>query len=506
MTELQTSASARFEPTRPRRLTTSVWLPWFTGLLLLLLLATFSAVFVGRDQSESGVPLSVLTAQKHLAVAQSELFRRSANEAVTDLDNSAKQLVAAPDAALPGTLQEMLAEQERWAGLAVVGMDGRVIAAVGSLPEAGLTLPTSATKSGLVVAEINGAAQLVAYAPLMRPNTAPSILLGASTRVILDALLESTAAGSTYVADRQARVLAASDARGETAVLPTGPLLDAGLSASNGAVTTAVVESTGGTATVISSAPVSGNGPAGSMDFAVVIERSITDLPAADFRYRFIGITFAVTIGILTLVLFEWIRRRVMVPLAELRKQSELVAYQDLSVGVPIGPFDEIGKISLALERIRIQLIKQRVFGAHRVRTSPPETTAAPADRQTSILVADDDPRMRSLLEAALAKPGRVVRSVSDGEEAVVAAMSDLPTLIVLNWVMPHLSGIDACRILKSDDRTADIPVIMLTAFGSEEHVTDAFGCGADDYLTKPFEIREIIAAVDAQLSDLGVR
>ncbi|HUG37191.1 MAG TPA: response regulator transcription factor [Candidatus Limnocylindrales bacterium] len=120
------------------------------------------------------------------------------------------------------------------------------------------------------------------------------------------------------------------------------------------------------------------------------------------------------------------------------------------------------------------------------------------------ILIVDDEPEMVRGLEDNLRFEGYQTISASDGERALSLALSEAPDLIVLDLMMPGLSGWDVCRTLR--ERGLDIPVIMLTARGEEADQVRGLEMGADDYVTKPFSLRELLARIRAVLRRPGPR
>ncbi|GID29230.1 response regulator [Paractinoplanes brasiliensis] len=119
----------------------------------------------------------------------------------------------------------------------------------------------------------------------------------------------------------------------------------------------------------------------------------------------------------------------------------------------------------------------------------------------TVILVADDDADIRDLVAFKLEQAGFEVIAVEDGQSAVEQARIRQPTLAVLDVSMPGLSGIEVCRMLRSEPATAGILIIMLTARVQEQDVEGGFNAGADDYVTKPFSPRELVSRVQALLT-----
>jgi len=116
------------------------------------------------------------------------------------------------------------------------------------------------------------------------------------------------------------------------------------------------------------------------------------------------------------------------------------------------------------------------------------------------ILVVDDEEDILELVEYNLARRGFRVSTAASGEEAVAAARSQLPDLVVLDLMLPGVDGLDVCRILKNDPLTADVPIIMLTAKTQEADVVTGLEVGADDYVAKPFSPRVLLARIRAVL------
>jgi DNA-binding response OmpR family regulator len=105
-----------------------------------------------------------------------------------------------------------------------------------------------------------------------------------------------------------------------------------------------------------------------------------------------------------------------------------------------------------------------------------------------NVLVVDDDPEINQLVGAYVEIAGFGYESALDGETALRRARESNPSLIVLDLMLPDTDGIEVCRQLKSDSRTAGIPVVMLTAMDKEEHGRRGVACGAAAYMTKPFD------------------
>ena len=116
------------------------------------------------------------------------------------------------------------------------------------------------------------------------------------------------------------------------------------------------------------------------------------------------------------------------------------------------------------------------------------------------ILVIDDDPAISELVSINLEMAGYDVSQAEDGIKGQALALQLQPDLIMLDLMLPKVDGFTVCQRLRRDERTADIPVLMLTALGQTQDKVDGFNAGADDYLTKPFEVEEMLARVRALL------
>src|SRR5215510_2840273 len=115
---------------------------------------------------------------------------------------------------------------------------------------------------------------------------------------------------------------------------------------------------------------------------------------------------------------------------------------------------------------------------------------------RTRILVVDDEPDILELVQYNLRKAQYDVVGVESGEEALAQVHSTSPDLIVLDLMLPGVCGLEVCRALKQDTRTAAIPIIILTARGEEADIVAGLELGADDYLTKPFSPRVLLAHI----------
>jgi two-component system phosphate regulon response regulator PhoB len=114
------------------------------------------------------------------------------------------------------------------------------------------------------------------------------------------------------------------------------------------------------------------------------------------------------------------------------------------------------------------------------------------------VLIVDDEKDLRTLLDFNLRTAGWRTAQAETGAEAVARARNLKPQVLILDLNLPDVSGVDVCRILRSDEATRDLPIIMLTARGAEHDRVQGLEAGADDYLAKPFSVRELVLRVES--------
>jgi two-component system phosphate regulon response regulator PhoB len=116
------------------------------------------------------------------------------------------------------------------------------------------------------------------------------------------------------------------------------------------------------------------------------------------------------------------------------------------------------------------------------------------------ILIVEDEEPLVMLLRYNLQAEGYVVDSAGNGEDAELKLAEEVPDLVVLDWMIPNISGIELCRRLRARPETARLPIIMLTARGEETERVRGLATGADDYIVKPFSVPELVARIGALL------
>ncbi len=117
-----------------------------------------------------------------------------------------------------------------------------------------------------------------------------------------------------------------------------------------------------------------------------------------------------------------------------------------------------------------------------------------------SILIVEDEPAIQALIAAGLKRAGHATLAALDAESALRQINHELPDLVLLDWMLPGMSGVDLARRLRAGERTRQLPIIMLTARGEEHDMVLGLEVGADDYITKPFSPRELLARINAVL------
>src|SRR5689334_10683517 len=111
---------------------------------------------------------------------------------------------------------------------------------------------------------------------------------------------------------------------------------------------------------------------------------------------------------------------------------------------------------------------------------------------KNKIAVIDDDAHILKVISQTLESMGYLVETAGEGKEAVRLLSRMKPDLVVLDWNLPDINGLEICRFLRSRPETAKVPILMLTVFSETKQKVSAFDSGADDYLTKPFDVEEL--------------
>lgn len=118
----------------------------------------------------------------------------------------------------------------------------------------------------------------------------------------------------------------------------------------------------------------------------------------------------------------------------------------------------------------------------------------------TKIIIVEDEQGLQTILKYNLEKEGYQTIPVMDGKKAIETILSEDPDLILLDWMLPHVSGVEICKMMRQNHNIRHIPVLMLTARGDEADKVSGLSIGADDYMTKPFSVPELMARIKALL------
>lgn len=132
--------------------------------------------------------------------------------------------------------------------------------------------------------------------------------------------------------------------------------------------------------------------------------------------------------------------------------------------------------------------------------SAAPGSTTRHTTMKPTVLVVEDEEALSMLLQYNLEKEGYNVVATADGEEAAMLVREIEPDLVLLDWMLPSLSGIELCRRLRSRSETRNLPIVMITARGEEADRIRGLDTGADDYITKPFSTTELMARIRAVL------
>lgn len=117
------------------------------------------------------------------------------------------------------------------------------------------------------------------------------------------------------------------------------------------------------------------------------------------------------------------------------------------------------------------------------------------------VLVVEDDVDIRDLIVMKLTRVGYEVLAEGTGEAGLAVAMEELPDLVILDWMMPRMTGVEVCRAMRADPRAEHIPVLLLTSRAQEADIDQGFTAGATDYMVKPFQGRELVSRVESLLT-----
>jgi two-component system phosphate regulon response regulator PhoB len=122
----------------------------------------------------------------------------------------------------------------------------------------------------------------------------------------------------------------------------------------------------------------------------------------------------------------------------------------------------------------------------------------------TSVLIVEDEPEIREMLNFSLTRAGFTVIEVATGEMALQRLDTDLPDILIVDWMLPGMSGVELAKRIRRDELTSALPLLMLKARSEETDVLKSFESGIDDYMSKPFSPKELVARIKALLRRSG--
>ena len=337
------------------------------------MLAVAIALFVGRTAEQPTLPNAILDYQEAITRDAAQSVRRGVNEGVDDLEQFALTLEARDasaafpaDVDLPALLRGVAATHGRYQALYLLRGSGRVIARVGGTPLAALLDPPPPYREpGMHDARRTsgrGVPLLQQYAPIRsgRSDDRLTVVGHYDTRFMRFAL-EVAQPGDAWVVNPRGQVIGALGSVPRFTTLPGRALRAAAARGSAGRSGAQVIGGSTDSEQVIAYSPLAGPGAAGQYGWAVVTSRTVTSfsLPAADAHRH--ALLAALVLAMVTVISFGWLYIVLVRPVLRLQAEAERLAHGDLSTGVEIIRYDEIGLIARSLERMRIMLIRRRV-------------------------------------------------------------------------------------------------------------------------------------------------
>lgn len=340
---------------RTYRLANSVRLPFAIGAAALIMVALGTTLLVGRVRAdELEVPGAVRNGQAAVATEVAESVRRGLNEGLDDVIQLGREMDRAPDPA--ATLAAFAAVHGRYRAVQLIDGESRVLAAAGApvIPAAryedrGPALDASVRPEGVTLTQ---------SAPAGSRNRRVVALYDPS---FLRFPMAVAAPGDAWIVDRDGRIVT-----GLAAAAPATRLQQPGLDAAARRATAGrdgVAVATGGAASreVVAWRPIRGVGPAGDLGWAVVTVRRVDAAGLGRSGARPQAVAIGIALALTTIAVFWWMRSTILVPLLEVQRDAERLAYGDLSAPVPVRRYDDVGMTARALERCRILLIRNRM-------------------------------------------------------------------------------------------------------------------------------------------------
>lgn len=127
-------------------------------------------------------------------------------------------------------------------------------------------------------------------------------------------------------------------------------------------------------------------------------------------------------------------------------------------------------------------------------------------EKKAHILLVDDEPDLVQMVSVRLRAAGHTVSTAYDGQQALDSVKREIPDLMILDLMLPKLDGYKVCRLLKFDEKTRNLPILIFTARAQVDDITLATECGADAYLTKPFEAKALLGKIQELLAEYSAK
>jgi HAMP domain-containing protein len=352
---------------RPKRLASSVRLPWVLGLVSMLGLVGAAAVFGGKVDSGLTVPTAVLDAQQASTDSAAQQIRRSLNAGLQDLAQLSSALgLAEKPGDLDPYLKDFATRYKRYRSVYLLDAGRKVIARTGGDPHPG-PLPAKVDQPGMTNAvKIDSVPVVVQYAPVRLRDKRVATLAAEYDASYLRSALDGVRPSTVWVVNRDGEVVVST--AGFTAFQKLdGADLRRAAGSAHDAAGVATVGGSRSARDVVAHAPVHGEGAAAALGWGVVTSRSVNTVALPQTQARHQALLFALILGALTVIIFGWLLVVFLRPLRELVREAERLAGGDLAEPVEVRRYDEIGLVGRALERMRVRVIRE----ATRQRVAP---------------------------------------------------------------------------------------------------------------------------------------
>jgi HAMP domain-containing protein len=361
---------------RPKRLASSVRLPWFLGVVSLLGLVVATAILGGRVDSGVIVPTAVLDAQQASTDSAAQQIRRSLNAGLQDLDQLSGNLgLAEKPGDLEPYLKDFAGRYKRYRSVYLVDGGRKVTARTGGEPHLD-PVPDKIQEPGMTNAlKIDSVPVVVQYAPVHLRDKRVVTIAAEYDVSYLRSALDGVRPNTVWVVNRDGQVIASTSGFTAFQQLDGADLRRAATSAHD-ASGVATVGGSQSAKDIVAHAPVHGEGAASALGWGVVTSRNVNTVALPQTQARRQALLFSLVLGALTVIIFSWLMVVFLRPLRELVREAERLAGGDLSEPVEVRRYDEIGLVGRALERMRVRVIREATQHRQPPRPPPPPPQA----------------------------------------------------------------------------------------------------------------------------------